>query len=725
MNRNFGWNVIAALVLSATFIASDASSAQDAPIVPGASTLAGALFHHHGYLFDDESRRALDGINRTLRETERAMRRGETEAARTEAAEKHARFAGGLVKVLEATPDLIKVSLPDAPGALPKPSLVYLPGDLGALLIRVGSGTGIPTCIVTELDFAGGLNDVIAEGIDPARTSYVLVSLKNVPDTPVSIRVIFNSTTGGSYVMPVDLTTPELGRLKLTVLSDDTGEEAPAMVRLVWKPNNSPYKPSNALDFTSELDHQSSQSTGLRRVNLPGKLGGTYWCVPGPIDMSLPRGQWEVVIRRGGEHVPIIDTFTVASGRTVERTYRPKRWVDMRKRGWYSGDDHIHFQVLSDFDAQQLMTWLKAEDVHLGNVLKMGDVYRTWFEQRGFGPDYHIKEDDYIIVPGQECPRTHDQLGHSMSLNITDMVRDTSRYYEYDWVFEEVMKQGGLSGFAHISHGSFHVHRGMTLSAPKGLIDFVELLQFASLQTDLYYDFLNLGYKVTASAGSDVPWGGSIGEVRVYAYTGDGEFTADKWFDALERGRTFVTNGPMVDFRVDDAYPGDEISVKAGQRVRLRARAWGVKGIATPLELQIIKHGEVIGGKRAPAEGTDVLEVGMEIDPGDGCWLAVLVRGTEGYRAHTTPIYVTREGMRFWKYDEVESLLAKRIASLDEIEGLIHDAVAKQDRGTIGADKIIEELALQAEALRESVAEARRSYEQLRDIHVQEANSRQ
>ena len=38
-------------------------------------------------------------------------------------------------------------------------------------------------------------------------------------------------------------------------------------------------------------------------------------------------------------------------------------------------------------------------------------------------------------------------------------------------------------------------------------------------------------------------------------------FSADAWFDAFRRGRTFVTNGPMVELQVEDALPGDEIVV--------------------------------------------------------------------------------------------------------------------------------------------------------------------
>jgi hypothetical protein len=636
--------------------------------------------------------------------------------------------AAKLVQLVDGLPSVMDISLPDLSQPLPKADSVVLPGDSGAVLFRVNAGGGNPQCVVSELDFADGLNDVQATELDPKRTTYVLLSLKNVPFGAVSIRVTFATISGKHYTMPITLATPKQGWLRLLVLSDDTGEPAPAMVRLLWKTNNSEYKPRNALDFASEFDSQSRTSTGLRRANLHGKLAGNYWCVPGPMDMMLPPGDWEVVIRRGGEHVPVIDTFTVPSGGSVERSYRPKRWVDMRKSGWYSGDAHIHFQLLSDYDAERLMTWLQAEDVHLGNVLKMGDIYRTYFEQRGFGAEYRVREDDYILVPGQECPRTDDELGHTISLNITDMVRDTARYYQYDWIFENVAKQGGLSGFAHVgreNYGIFQVHRGMTLVAPEDLIDFVELMQFASLGTDLYYDFLNLGFKLTAVAGSDVPWGGTIGEVRVYAYTGKGRFTADKWFDAVERGHTFVTNGPMIDFRVNKAYPGDEVRVKKGKPLRVRARTWGAEGFTVPIKLQIIQHGEVIHSVEADASNPTELEIDIKIDPGHGSWLAARVEGSEGYRAHTTPIYVVRDSLRFWKYDAVEELLAKRLASLNEIEGIVADALAELEKGEIGVNKWHEELALQAEALRERVREARRKYGELRKQYEREAAARE
>lgn len=695
------------------------AGAQGSTSVPGASALSAALSQYHGYLLNESGRTTLDEVNRGLRRSERNIERGETEAARADGARERETKAAELIQFLDTVPSLTDLTLPQPPQALPVRQLT-LPGDSGALLFRLNPGAGNPKCVVAELDFSGGRDSADAPGIDPARTTYLLVSLRNVPARTVSVRIFLQVAEGLRYTMPLEIATPKQGRLKLAVLSDDTGKPAPAMIRLVWKSNGSEYRPRNALEFAPQFDTQGS-STGVRRANLQGKLAGNYWCVPDPIDMTLPPGEWEVVIRRGTEHIPIIDTFTVAAGETLDKTYRPKRWADMRKSGWYSGDDHIHFQLLSDVDARQAMTWIQAEDVHLGNILKMGDMNRTWFEQRGFGPDFRVHESDYILVPGQECPRTHDQLGHTISLNITDMVRDTSHYYQYDWIFNNVAAQGGLSGFAHVNTDLFHVHRGMTLAAPKDLIDFVELLQFAELGTDLYYDFLNLGFKVTASAGSDVPWGGTVGEVRVYAHTGRGQFTADKWFDAVEQGHTFVTNGPMIDFRVDKAYPGDELAIQPGKKVRVRARTWGASGFTTPVKIEIVKHGEVIAHAEAPASGAEELKLDLDIDPGEGCWLAARAEGTEGYRAHTTPIYLIRDGLRFWNYDAVDALLAKRMASLDEIDALIAEALDKQAKGEIGTNKWMQELVLQSDVLRQRVQEARGQYEALRKIRDNEA----
>jgi hypothetical protein len=352
-------------------------------------------------------------------------------------------------------------------------------------------------------------------------------------------------------------------------------------------------QPANGIEFASQFDKQG-QASGARNANLPSPPNESFWCMPRPCDMAVAPGTWQIGVRRGFEHEVMFEEVTIRPGETVERQLRPNRWVDMRKRGWWSGDDHVHCQILSDQDARHLMAWVQAEDIHLANVVKMGDIYRTYFEQRGFGPGYRVTEGEYVLAPGQECPRTHEQIGHALAMNITSMVRDTERYFLYDEVFDAVHAQGGLTGYAHVNSGNFHVHRDMSLNVPRQKVDFAEILQFNPLGTDLYYEFLNLGCKLTASAGSDVPWGGTIGEVRVYACLEKEPFSADAGFAAFRRGRTFSTSGPMLELRVEDALPGEEIRLQSERKLRVRARVWGDPKRMAPVRLEIVRHGQVI-----------------------------------------------------------------------------------------------------------------------------------
>jgi hypothetical protein len=396
----------------------------------------------------------------------------------------------------------------------------------------------------------------------------------------------------------------------------------------------------------------------------------------------------------------------------------------MRPRGWWSGDDHVHTRIVSDADARNVMAWVQAEDVHLANIVKMGDIYRTYFEQRGFGPAHRVVDGEYVLSPGQECPRTHDQIGHTLAMNITAMVRDPERYFLYDTVFDAVHAQGGLTGYAHVNSGMFHVHRDMSLNVPRAKVDFVEILQFNHLGTELYYEFLNLGCKLTASAGSDVPWGGTIGEVRAYAYLGSESFTADHWFKAFGRGRTFTTSGPMLDFRVDDAWPGDELRVTADRKLRVQARAWGDPRRMAPMNLEIVRHGEVIRAADSPASGQPEAALDFTVDAGDGGWIAARARAGDGTSAHTTPVYVLREGLRFWKYEALDALLAKREESLKQIEEIIAEARTLEPEGRLGADRARQLLARQGDALLERVAQARGTYAELRRVAEAERTQR-
>ncbi len=712
---------------------------------PGSRTadigeLVSVLLRKHPYLFDEENKNRLEAVYREYRLTQAAERERE-KAGRGASAEEQSRGAQrpawaarfALAHFLDTCPGLIRLDLRQE---LPDTTLmdpIELPGNVGALLLQLINGREETRYLLQDYTHSG-LPEVEPIRIEAAAraTTWVLLSLSGIPSRPTSLMLELRRESGEPVRLPLEVKAPSPARLKVRVLSDDTGLETPAMVRLVWKLNGRDFRPSNALDLVEQFEgHGSSQLS----TNLPGRLRGDYWCVPGPFDMALPPGKWEIAIRRGLEHLSLFDTITLKPGETAERTYRPRRWVDMRKLGWFSGDDHVHFRLLSDEDAQRLMTWVQAEDLHLANVVEMGDINRTWFRQRGFGREHRVVSAGHILSPGQECPRTgaRFRLGHVLAMNTTSLVRNPDRYFLYDWMFDQVHRQGGLTGYAHVYRTYPQLHRDMSINVPKNKVDFLELMQIGILGTNLYYEFLDLGFKLTAAAGSDVPFAGTVGEVRMYAYApeaGDG----DAWFEAVGRGRTFVTNGPMLELEVGGAMPGDELRVEKGQKVRVHARAWGHPGRSRPSRLEIVRHGRVIRHLQPSHPEDNELRLSFELEGENGYWLAARAEGADGSQAHTTPVYVVRKPLRFWNYDKVERLIATRLSSLDEVERLVARArsihggeVTDEPRGEgeRAAWWETRRLAEQGPELLDRVAEARRIYRQLRLVWKREGSQRE
>jgi hypothetical protein len=75
----------------------------------------------------------------------------------------------------------------------------------------------------------------------------------------------------------------------------------------------------------------------------------------------------------------------------------------------------------------------------------MGDIYRTYFQQRGFGSAYRVQEGDYVLAPAQESPRT-PEMGHVLTMNIQAAVHDPDRYFLYDDVLDRIHARATVFG---------------------------------------------------------------------------------------------------------------------------------------------------------------------------------------------------------------------------------------------------------------------------------------
>jgi len=441
-----------------------------------------------------------------------------------------------------------------------------------------------------------------------------------------------------------------------------------------------------------------------------GRPAYPFWKEPAayfvsePFSIQLPAGRWRLAVERGIETLPVFEEFEITPNQSLNRRVELQRWVDMPKLGWYSGDDHVHYPRLKAEHNQFLMTWARAEDVHVANILRMGDIKDVYFEQAGYGKASRYQQGDYVLVTGQEDPRTGiDDQGHTIALNITAPVRDTAQYHLYDFMFDGVHRQGGLTGYAHVAwaaNWNRRSHPGIwptwdpNINVPRGRIDFFEILQFLQLGIEDYYDFLNLGFRLAAAAGADVPWGATIGETRMYAYTG-ANFSTDAWFDAVKRGRTFVTNGPMLTLTVDERMPGDELKVNRNATLHVRAQGWAPAEIGLPKTVELIVNGGVAAKKDATKRGE--LTFDTEFRATSSEWIAARVTAENGAIAHTSPVYVSVDGSPVRDDAHLPRLVEKRLGALDFIAGRLLEGYAKTE----------------AEALTQRIDEARAKYREL------------
>jgi hypothetical protein len=198
---------------------------------------------------------------------------------------------------------------------------------------------------------------------------------------------------------------------------------------------------------------------------------------------------------------------------------------------------------------------------------------------------------------------------------------------------------------------------------PFGIVDVVEVLQAYRLRIHPWYDFLNLGFRLTLIAGSDYPYIDSAGAVRCFARI-DGPLTPDAWFDASRAGQTFVSNGPMLSFHVGAATMGKAVKTEPGESLLLHAQADVNPDLDELERLELVVHGEVV----AATDGPGRVEVRHRLIPAAGCWVAARAVGSNRTVAHSAPVYVTVGGAKHtWHARSIPAVVARMKALLRDL----------------------------------------------------------
>lgn len=375
--------------------------------------------------------------------------------------------------------------------------------------------------------------------------------------------------------------------------------------------------------------------------------------------LVVPAGIYDITVHKGPEFRLATRRLEVEPGGRADVAFVLDRWATPTREGWYSADAHLHIARSIPELNPYISKWMQAEDIHVANLLQWG--HSQHFQnapQYAHGERGLYREGDYILAAGQENPRTQ-LLGHTIVLGAKSPIHVAAPYLVYGRVLQEARRQGAVAGYAHGHKRSIGLRTGLAIDLPDGLLSFLEVLQYGRAGYDRYYEILNTGFRMAPIAGSDYPCG-SFKEPWGRFYTRvDGPLTYAAWIEGVRRGRTYVTSGPLLTFRVQGKNIGDEVLLGRPGRVWVDATVRFDPERDDVEALELVQNGSVL--RRFP-RGARKKEVRARFrhEVREASWLAVRVVGTKvaarqatgtpaanehlASTAHSGPIYVGIRG---------------------------------------------------------------------------------
>jgi hypothetical protein len=366
------------------------------------------------------------------------------------------------------------------------------------------------------------------------------------------------------------------GRLILSVIDRDT--RAPIAVRMHLK---------------------NAQGKAIKPPGMP--VCGDHFVFYDKIELKLPNGGYAFLIERGKEYLEQTGHFDIANFADDTKTVELKRFVDMAKEGWYSGDLDVQ---RPEKDLQLLM---QADDVHAVPLVTWTDKKNTWAKQPLPKQPIGIFDNNFLYsvlggewtTPGNtlrlfrlEKPlaaapekSAKTAIGSLPLIPLVEIARreqnawiDAGAFFARDLPFW--IAAGQIDSVQLMNR---HLEReGLVTNEAGGFARDAERLPNpngnARWSQEIYYHLLNCGLRIPATAGSGSGINGNpVGYNRIYVHLDEenlvpgqseklpADVTWDNWWNSLRAGRTVVTNGPLLRANVEGFVPGHVFKVPAGQ----------------------------------------------------------------------------------------------------------------------------------------------------------------
>lgn len=331
----------------------------------------------------------------------------------------------------------------------------------------------------------------------------------------------------------------------------------------------------------------------------------------GQIEWTLPAGIYTYVVERGPEYRKASGTAEVTGGGSTQRTVTLQRWIDLAARGWWSGDIHVH-RALED-----MPTLMRSEDLHVAPVLTVWNRSNSWSGKTL--PRALLVEVEPTRVFHLLACEDERRGGALMYFNLSrapDLSRDGPEFPSPVAHLNRIVEQKGVhvdiekpfwwdaptwaatGQIDSIGLANNHMCRAGMLEdeawgRPRDTLKLPPPRGNGLYTQEIYYRLLDCGFRIPPSAGSAsgvLP--NPLGYNRAYVHL-DGPFRHDAWWQGLEAGRSFVTNGPVLLVEANGRLPGSVFHGPVGEPVRVVLDIL-VDGNDPIEKVEVIKNGEVV-----------------------------------------------------------------------------------------------------------------------------------